>query len=196
MRLESSPCSFRRRRWPPAFLLLPRHPPRGGGAGRGGDCPGDGFHQAEAFEARPGGAATSGKPVDANAVPARRGRPPLQARARLQGRHGAFRKLWVSAPSSTQLVGRARAAATTRAPCQSCHLKDGRAASGGRARRPGRRARPARRRCRRSRGRCGWRSPATQDDVRTLARPGLRRAAPCRPSASPGDAAEGWMAVR
>ena len=110
----------------------------GGGAGRGGDARRPtGFDAPEQFEARPGGAATSGRA-------GRRQRLLASSSANMSFEreldfkvgNGFFRKLWVTAPASTRVSDGLGPLFNARS-CQSCHLKDGRGASADRAGRPG-----------------------------------------------------------
>jgi CxxC motif-containing protein (DUF1111 family) len=83
------------------------------------------FSAPEPFEARPGGAATSGKPVDANAFSFSSANMPFERELDFKVGNGFFRKLWVTAPSSTASSDGLGPLFNARS-CQSCHLKDGR----------------------------------------------------------------------
>jgi len=84
------------------------------------------FSAPEKFEARPGGAATSTRGFDANAFSHSSGNMPLERELDFKVGNGFFRKLWVTAPSSTQVSDGLGPLYNARS-CQSCHLKDGRA---------------------------------------------------------------------
>jgi CxxC motif-containing protein (DUF1111 family) len=84
------------------------------------------FSTPEPFEARPGGAATSGRPPDANAFSHPSANMPFERELDFKVGNGFFRKLWVSAPASTRSSDGLGPLFNARA-CQSCHLKDGRA---------------------------------------------------------------------
>jgi CxxC motif-containing protein (DUF1111 family) len=84
------------------------------------------FSAPERFEARPGGAATTPKPVDANIFSHPSANISFARELDFKVGNGLFRKLWVSAPSSTRASDGLGPLFNARA-CQSCHLKDGRA---------------------------------------------------------------------
>jgi CxxC motif-containing protein (DUF1111 family) len=84
------------------------------------------FSAPETFETRPGGAATHGKPIDANAFSHSSANMSFARELDFKVGNGLFRKLWVSAPASTQSSDGLGPLFNARA-CQSCHLKDGRA---------------------------------------------------------------------
>jgi CxxC motif-containing protein (DUF1111 family) len=84
------------------------------------------FSTPEKFEARPGGAATSTKGFDANAFSHPSAKMPFARELDFKVGNGFFRKLWVTAPSSTQVSDGLGPLYNARS-CQSCHLKDGRA---------------------------------------------------------------------
>ena len=84
------------------------------------------FSAPEKFEARPGGAATSTRGFDANAFSHSSGNMPFERELDFKVGNGFFRKLWVTAPSSTQVSDGLGPLYNARS-CQSCHLKDGRA---------------------------------------------------------------------
>jgi CxxC motif-containing protein (DUF1111 family) len=83
------------------------------------------FDKAEPFENLPGGAATSRKRVNADAFSHSSANITFEQEAQFKLGNGLFRKLWVSAPSSTQASDGLGPLFNARA-CQSCHLKDGR----------------------------------------------------------------------
>jgi CxxC motif-containing protein (DUF1111 family) len=83
------------------------------------------FSAPEKFEARPGGAATSTRPPDANAFSHSSANMPFERELDFKVGNGFFRKLWVTAPSSTDVSDGLGPLFNARA-CQSCHLKDGR----------------------------------------------------------------------
>ena len=84
------------------------------------------FSKPEPFEARPGGAATSTRGFDANAFSHSSGNMAFERELDFKVGNGFFRKLWVTAPSSTQVSDGLGPLFNARS-CQSCHLKDGRA---------------------------------------------------------------------
>ncbi len=88
-------------------------------------APADRFDAPEAFEARPGGAATSPAPVDANAFSHSSANMSFERELDFKVGNGFFRKLWVTAPASTRVSDGLGPLFNARA-CQSCHLKDGR----------------------------------------------------------------------
>lgn len=83
------------------------------------------FTKAEAFEAMPGGAATSTKAADANAFSQPSANLPFEARQNFELGNALFGKLWVAAPSSTQASDGLGPLYNARS-CMSCHIKDGR----------------------------------------------------------------------
>lgn len=84
------------------------------------------FSKPEPFETRPGGAATSGERIDANAFSHASGNISFARELDFKVGNGLFRKLWVSAPSSTASSDGLGPLFNARG-CQNCHLKDGRA---------------------------------------------------------------------
>ncbi len=84
------------------------------------------FSKLEKGEAYPGGDATSRKSVDnANAFSHSSGNLPFRKELDFKVGNGIFRKLWVSAPSSTKSSDGLGPLYNARS-CQRCHLKDGR----------------------------------------------------------------------
>jgi Predicted thiol oxidoreductase len=83
------------------------------------------FSRAEPFEKLPGGAATSKKRVNADAFSQSSANITFEQESQFKLGNGLFRKVWVSAPSSTQASDGLGPLFNARA-CQSCHLKDGR----------------------------------------------------------------------
>ena len=83
------------------------------------------FSKPEQFELMQGGAGTSRKRVEPGRLLAILGQHHLRGRGHVQARQRLFRKVWVSAPSSTQASDGLGPLFNARA-CQSCHLKDGR----------------------------------------------------------------------
>ncbi len=84
------------------------------------------FSKLEAGEQFPGGDATSRKSVDnANAFSHSSGNMPFRKELDFKVGNGIFRKLWVSAPSSTTSSDGLGPLYNARS-CQRCHLKDGR----------------------------------------------------------------------
>jgi CxxC motif-containing protein (DUF1111 family) len=96
--------------------------------------PTDDFSKPERFEKMQGGAATTPKVADANALSQPSANLSFADQERFALGNGLFRKDWVTAPSSTQASDGLGPLFNARA-CQSCHLKDGRghapAAAGG-----------------------------------------------------------------
>ncbi len=105
--------------------VVPRTPDEAARVGAVTAPPTD-FSAPEKFEARPGGAATSTRGFDANAFSHSSGNMPFERELDFKVGNGLFRKLWVTAPSSTQVSDGLGPLYNARA-CQSCHLKDGRA---------------------------------------------------------------------
>ncbi len=83
------------------------------------------FTKAERFEAKSGGAATSTKTADGNAFSHPSENLTFAGREQFFVGNGIFKKLWVSAPSSTAASDGLGPLYNARA-CQRCHLKDGR----------------------------------------------------------------------
>lgn len=84
------------------------------------------FSRPEPGEAFPGGKATSRKSVgNANAFSHSSGNMPFKKELDFKVGNGIFRKLWVSAPSSTRSSDGLGPLFNSRS-CQRCHLKDGR----------------------------------------------------------------------
>lgn len=82
------------------------------------------FSEPEPFERNPGGATTQ-KQVGKNAFSQPAANLSFEDRADFFIGNGLFRRLWVSAPSSTQAADGLGPLYNARA-CQRCHLKDGR----------------------------------------------------------------------
>jgi CxxC motif-containing protein (DUF1111 family) len=83
------------------------------------------FMNAEAFESRSGGAATSLKHVNRNSFSHPSANLTFAERGDFNLGDGLFRKLWTSSPSSTQASDGLGPLYNARG-CQSCHIKDGR----------------------------------------------------------------------
>ncbi len=83
------------------------------------------FDAAEPFELNQGGAATSTKHVNRDAFSNASANMPFERELDFKVGNGLFRKLWVSAPSSTKASDGLGPLYNARA-CQHCHLKDGR----------------------------------------------------------------------
>ena len=83
------------------------------------------FETAEPFEAMPGGAATSRKKVNRDAFSQSSANMPFERELDFKLGNGLFRKLWVTAPSSTRASDGLGPYYNSRS-CQRCHLKDGR----------------------------------------------------------------------
>ena len=83
------------------------------------------FSAPEPFEAMPGGGATSRKQVNRDAFSQSSANMPFERELDFKLGNGLFRKLWVSAPSSTRASDGLGPYYNARS-CQRCHLKDGR----------------------------------------------------------------------
>ena len=88
-------------------------------------APPAGFDKPQPFEAMSGGAATSTASVNGNAFSHPSANLKGEARADFFVGNGLFKKVWVSAPSSTQASDGLGPLFNARS-CQRCHLKDGR----------------------------------------------------------------------
>lgn len=88
-------------------------------------APATDFSRPERFESRPAGAATSDESVNANAFSFSSRNMPFERELDFKVGNGFFRKLWVTAPSSTRVSDGLGPLFNARS-CQSCHLKDGR----------------------------------------------------------------------
>ncbi|MEN0087556.1 MAG: di-heme oxidoredictase family protein [Pseudomonadota bacterium] len=87
--------------------------------------PPENFSKAEPFEARMGGAGTSGKRVNRDAFSHNSQNLSFEQEQDFKLGNALFRKLWVSSPASTHASDGLGPLFNARA-CQSCHLKDGR----------------------------------------------------------------------
>ncbi|WP_424931736.1 di-heme oxidoredictase family protein [Amaricoccus macauensis] len=83
------------------------------------------FTAPEAYEALPGGAATSNAMVNGDAFSQSSANMSFEKELDFKVGNGLFKKLWVSAPSSTQASDGLGPLYNARS-CQRCHLKDGR----------------------------------------------------------------------
>ena len=83
------------------------------------------FTKPEAFEANPAGAATSRHPVNISAFSHPSANMSFERQLQFKVGDGIFRKLWISAPSSTHASDGLGPLFNSRS-CQGCHLKDGR----------------------------------------------------------------------
>ncbi|MGH6912204.1 MAG: di-heme oxidoredictase family protein, partial [Geminicoccales bacterium] len=83
------------------------------------------FSEPEPFERNPGGATTHKKAPNRNAFSHPAANLSLEERADFFIGNGLFRRLWVTAPSSTQSADGLGPLYNARS-CQRCHLKDGR----------------------------------------------------------------------
>ncbi|MBP7001307.1 di-heme oxidoredictase family protein [Amaricoccus sp.] len=88
-------------------------------------APATSFAAPEPFETNPGGAATNRRRPDANAFSFSSANLDFAKELDFKVGNGIFRKLWVSAPSSTQASDGLGPIFNSRA-CQNCHLKDAR----------------------------------------------------------------------
>ena len=83
------------------------------------------FSRAERYERRPGGTATVFKPLNRDAFSHPSGNMSFKRELDFRVGNGIFKKVWVSAPSSTASSDGLGPLFNARA-CQRCHLKDGR----------------------------------------------------------------------
>ena len=83
------------------------------------------FSKAEKFETNSAGALTSYKPLNANAFSQSSSNISFERELQFKVGNGFFRRLWVSAPASTQASDGLGPLFNARS-CQRCHLKDGR----------------------------------------------------------------------
>ncbi|MAS07225.1 MAG: thiol oxidoreductase [Ahrensia sp.] len=83
------------------------------------------FSKAEAFEAMPGGAATTKKTINRDIFSQHSANLTFEQERDFKLGNALFRKLWVSSPSSTQASDGLGPLFNARS-CQACHLKDGR----------------------------------------------------------------------
>ncbi len=87
--------------------------------------PAESFSRPEPYERRPGGAATVFKAPNRNAFSHPSANMPFERALDFRVGDGIFRKVWVSAPSSTVSSDGLGPLFNARS-CQRCHLKDGR----------------------------------------------------------------------
>ena len=87
--------------------------------------PAQDFSRPEPYERRPAGAATVFKPLNRDAFSHPSANMPFKRERDFRVGNGIFRKIWVSAPSSTTSSDGLGPLFNARA-CQRCHLKDGR----------------------------------------------------------------------
>ena len=87
--------------------------------------PTEDFSKAEPYERRPAGAATVFKRLNRDAFSHPSANMPFKRQRDFRVGNGIFRKIWVSAPSSTTSSDGLGPLFNARA-CQRCHLKDGR----------------------------------------------------------------------
>ncbi|MEX0809760.1 MAG: di-heme oxidoredictase family protein [Dongiaceae bacterium] len=83
------------------------------------------FSKAEPFETNSGGGATTNKPLNASVFSHPSGNMDFERQLDFRVGDGIFRKLWISAPSSTTSSDGLGPLFNARS-CQTCHLKDGR----------------------------------------------------------------------
>jgi CxxC motif-containing protein (DUF1111 family) len=83
------------------------------------------FSRPESYELLPGGATTSQKPVNGDAFSHSSANMSFERELEFKIGNGLFRRLWVSAPSSTTSADGLGPLFNARS-CQRCHLKDGR----------------------------------------------------------------------
>ncbi|WP_432442753.1 di-heme oxidoredictase family protein [Marivivens donghaensis] len=83
------------------------------------------FTEAESFEENPAGAATVRARTNADAFSQSSGNMPFDRELDFKVGNGLFRKIWVSAPSST-LASDGLGPLYNARGCQNCHFKDGR----------------------------------------------------------------------
>jgi CxxC motif-containing protein (DUF1111 family) len=87
--------------------------------------PASDFSEAEKFEQNQGGAATVYKPLNTSIFSHPSGNMAFEKQLDFKVGDGIFRKIWVSAPSSTESSDGLGPLFNSRS-CQGCHLKDGR----------------------------------------------------------------------
>ncbi len=87
--------------------------------------PAESFARPERYERRPGGAATVFKALSRDAFSHPSANMPFERELDFRVGNGIFRKVWVSAPSSTKASDGLGPLFNARS-CQRCHLKDGR----------------------------------------------------------------------
>lgn len=87
--------------------------------------PAENFLRPEPYERRPGGAATVFEMLNRNAFSHPSASMPFERELNFKVGNGIFKKIWVSAPSSTLSSDGLGPLFNARA-CQRCHLKDGR----------------------------------------------------------------------
>ena len=87
--------------------------------------PAENFSRAEAYELRPGGAATVFKMQNRDAFSHPSANMPFGRQLDFRVGNGIFKKIWVSSPSSTTSSDGLGPVFNARS-CQRCHLKDGR----------------------------------------------------------------------
>ena len=87
--------------------------------------PAESFTRPEPYERRPGGAATVFKALSQDAFSHPSANMPFERELDFRVGNGIFRKVWVSAPSSTKTSDGLGPLFNARS-CQRCHLKDGR----------------------------------------------------------------------
>jgi CxxC motif-containing protein (DUF1111 family) len=114
--------SFRSLRFPAVALTALVGAAFGVVAGQPTDLPQAAFEPAEA---RPGGAATSDKAADRNAFSHSSANMPFERELDFKIGNGFFKRIWVSAPSSTRAADGLGPIYNAKS-CQRCHLKDGR----------------------------------------------------------------------
>jgi CxxC motif-containing protein (DUF1111 family) len=83
------------------------------------------FSKAEAFEAKPGGAATTSAPPNTHIYSQPQANLSFEEREQFNLGNALFRKIWVSSPATTQASDGLGPLYNARS-CQSCHVKDGR----------------------------------------------------------------------
>ena len=88
-------------------------------------APASDFTRPEPFEPLPGGAATSRKPANGDAFSHASANMSFERELDFKIGNGLFKRLWVSAPSSTTSADGLGPLFNARS-CQRCHLKDGR----------------------------------------------------------------------
>jgi CxxC motif-containing protein (DUF1111 family) len=97
----------------------------GHGLARDVSAPTTDFSRPEAGEGLPGGATSHGKPLDRDAFTHPSANLSLDRKLDFQIGNGFFKRLWVTAPSSTQAADGLGPLYNARS-CQRCHINDGR----------------------------------------------------------------------
>ncbi len=104
---------------------MPAHTPEDAARSAAVTAPTDDFTTAEAFEVMQGGATTHRKRLNADAFSHAAANMSFARQADFKIGNGFFKRLWVTAPSSTEAADGLGPLFNARG-CQNCHIKDGR----------------------------------------------------------------------